>query len=643
VSYNARGLQDTIVFQNTTGTALASEQFQYNANLRPITTTATWQSGSGLTGNIFTQNRSYDPGGNVTSLSTTQSAVTGQSGSGGSILENYCYDEQDRLVWAGNSGSQPGSGNGTCGSATLANSISGAAYSNGFVHTNLGSTWQGPLKGSATQYQYLYCDSAHPHQLTGVYTAGTTCATKNDSNKMYSTAYDAWGNVTGRYLSGTTATLSYDALDQLVQWDAGSSSREWYIYDASGNRALRRVTNGSGSSLIVYAFGLEELHYDGTGSNQSNIYYYSLGGRLLGSLDNNGTHFFFTDALGSVLSSVNVSSGAASLQGIQGFGPYGNTLYQQGDVGTARGYTGQYTDSNTGLDFYNARYYDPAIGRFLSADPIQGNLQGTDPYSYVGENPETRNDPTGYCDFICDVGHFFRDVGHTVTHAVNNVTHWFNQESHFAQQVGEQVAKQAAKVLPKWVIPVVVAVVVVTVVVWHAVTGATQKAQPPKNHPWTPNAQRSLAHQTAQQVHDHRQAQYGGKGDNSKTSFGRASISATDNDGNVIDKSQSGFFRGDNKLSHTEQAQAIWVKNELQTRYKNTPAGSTINIMIFTQSYPCAQRCQPGLPRWIQDIKNSAPKGVFVNVYVWYQPTFDKDNALGNPPTSDQDVSPYNP
>ena len=56
---------------------------------------------------------------NLVSLSTTQAAVPGASGSGGSETQNFCYDEQNRLVWAGNSGTQPAAGNGTCGSGTL--------------------------------------------------------------------------------------------------------------------------------------------------------------------------------------------------------------------------------------------------------------------------------------------------------------------------------------------------------------------------------------------------------------------------------------------------------------------------------------------------------------------------------------------
>lgn len=64
-------------------------------------------------------------------------------------------------------------------------------------------------------------------------------------------------------------------------------------------------------------------------------------------------------------------------------------------MGTAKGFTGQYNDSVSGLDYYNARYYDPTVAVFLSADVMQGNGAGINPYEYVGGNPETWSDPTG--------------------------------------------------------------------------------------------------------------------------------------------------------------------------------------------------------------------------------------------------------
>jgi hypothetical protein len=47
------------------------------------------------------------------------------------------------------------------------------------------------------------------------------------------------------------------------------------------------------------------------------------------------------------------------------------------------------------LDYYGARYYDPVVGLFVSADKRLGDVQGANPYEYVGQNPETNTDPTG--------------------------------------------------------------------------------------------------------------------------------------------------------------------------------------------------------------------------------------------------------
>ncbi len=58
----------------------------------------------------ISQTPTYDPASNVISLSMSLPAVPGYSGSGGSEVSNFCYDEQNRLVWAGNSGTQPGAG-----------------------------------------------------------------------------------------------------------------------------------------------------------------------------------------------------------------------------------------------------------------------------------------------------------------------------------------------------------------------------------------------------------------------------------------------------------------------------------------------------------------------------------------------------
>jgi RHS repeat-associated protein len=60
---------------------------------------------------------------------------------------------------------------------------------------------------------------------------------------------------------------------------------------------------------------------------------------------------------------------------------------------TAKGYTGQRADAASGLDYYGARYYDPATDQFVTADTAAAGLNR---YAYVAGNPETATDPTGH-------------------------------------------------------------------------------------------------------------------------------------------------------------------------------------------------------------------------------------------------------
>ncbi len=215
LSYSSQAQLSSLNLLTSTGGALAIDSLGYDGNLRLSSIAASWQGGSVNSGAIFSQNLSYDAASNLVSLTTTQNAAGSKAG--GTETSNFCYDEQNRLVWAGNSGTQPVAGKGTCGSSTLGNTISGANYNDSYVYTHLGQLWQGPLNGGSTQEQYLYCTS-QPHQLSGLYAIGSTCSSK--SGQGYASSYDQWGNVTSRTFSGTTGTLTYDLLDHLTQWYA---------------------------------------------------------------------------------------------------------------------------------------------------------------------------------------------------------------------------------------------------------------------------------------------------------------------------------------------------------------------------------------------------------------------------------------
>jgi len=84
------------------------------------------------------------------------------------------------------------------------------------------------------------------------------------------------------------------------------------------------------------------------------------------------------------------------------------TRFTGGATPTSYQYTGQRNDSSIGLypsatsgqAFYNARYYDPALGRFIQADtivPSPANPQSYNRYAYVLNNPLRYTDPTGRC------------------------------------------------------------------------------------------------------------------------------------------------------------------------------------------------------------------------------------------------------
>lgn len=104
--------------------------------------------------------------------------------------------------------------------------------------------------------------------------------------------------------------------------------------------------------------------------------------------------YIHTDALGSVVA---VSDANRNVIDRREFAPYGDQLNAPA-ADRGPGYTGHVEDGLTGLTYMQQRYYDPAIGRFLSVDPVgplSDPLQHFGRYHYAVNNPYSYRDPDG--------------------------------------------------------------------------------------------------------------------------------------------------------------------------------------------------------------------------------------------------------
>ncbi len=163
----------------------------------------------------------------------------------------------------------------------------------------------------------------------------------------------------------------------------------------------------TGSSTTIYIGKL----YEETGGVSTN--YIFAGSTRIASRTTADTYYYHQDHLGS--SSVITDSSGVKVEEIHYY-PFGETLSDTSPTTTKHKYTSQELDTETGLYYYNARYYDPALGRFISADtivPDPTNPQALNRYSYVINNPLKYTDPSGH-GFFDSIGKVFKSAGKAV-------------------------------------------------------------------------------------------------------------------------------------------------------------------------------------------------------------------------------------
>jgi len=136
--------------------------------------------------------------------------------------------------------------------------------------------------------------------------------------------------------------------------------------------------------------------------SSSTLKHYYANGRRIATRDSEGLKFYHLDHLGSTSRVTN--QGGAQVRVIR-YDPWGysQAVWGSGTALVKYTYTGKELDAGTGLMYYGARYYDPALGMFLSPDtvvPEPGNPQSLNRYAYVLNNPLIHVDPDGHFAFV---------------------------------------------------------------------------------------------------------------------------------------------------------------------------------------------------------------------------------------------------
>ena len=246
------------------------------------------------------------------------------------------------------------------------------------------------LQGMTATESYSY--DAVGNRLSSL---GVSPYTYNASNQLTSTpgatyTYDNNGNTLTKTDANGTTTYVWDFENRLTSVTLpGSGGTVSFTYDPLG----RRIRKVAPSGTTIYAYDGANI-IEETDSAGAVLARYTQGLGIdepLAMLRSGTTHYYNADGLGSITS---LTDAAGAVAATYTYDSFGKGVASTGVVTNAFRYTSREFDSETGLYFYRARYYDQRSGRFISEDPIAFQA-GVNFYAYVFNNPVTNVDPTG--------------------------------------------------------------------------------------------------------------------------------------------------------------------------------------------------------------------------------------------------------
>ena len=248
---------------------------------------------------------------------------------------------------------------------------------------------------------YTYGDPAHPHAVTA---AGS-----------HTYKYDANGNQITRD-GASQAWAAFNLPVQLAQPIGGTTYQSQFSYGPNHQRWKQVASYANGTETTLYVGGLlEKESTTSTGKTYWRHYVPTPSGMTIivsrNSDASTSTHYLLTDHIGSSDAVLDASGEPVARESFAAFGARrGGNWNSAGTpdwaviANTSRqGYTGHEHLDNLALIHMNGRVYDPTAGRFMSVDPVVGDLgdsQTLNPYAYVGNRPLSYTDPSGY-DVVC--------------------------------------------------------------------------------------------------------------------------------------------------------------------------------------------------------------------------------------------------
>jgi RHS repeat-associated protein len=217
-------------------------------------------------------------------------------------------------------------------------------------------------------------------------------------------------------LDGNTLNVGDMALDFNARNQLASAGNHQYTYNAEGMRDTQTYSGESGNTTVRYSLlpdylGLPQIAWQEVTNPDESIdqhfFIYSPYGLVSQrSHKANQTaqeYYFHYDYRGSVVA---ISDSNGDVVARYGYTPFGTRFdapeftEQNQAITTPFGYNGQdgvITDNN-GLIYMRARYYSPELRRFVSKDPIRGDISdlgSLNRYAYVGGDPVNLVDPSG--------------------------------------------------------------------------------------------------------------------------------------------------------------------------------------------------------------------------------------------------------